>query len=215
MCQRTKRLKWDKLPPILPGMKSPNRPRASERAGFLPNKALPFGFPASGEAGPLGARRGLATSGRLRARGPAGSAGVKRFPRGPPRGRASRFAAVPPSAGDAPAFAQICPFPPPSPSTRHPQTSPSRGTGTRTSPGLGVQGRPRWERPSAMPFRKGRRRPRGASPGGGRETCGPGARAARGAAPGPEPGAGGRTPNLGAAGSPAAPRGPSPSASPL
>ncbi|XP_074214255.1 6-phosphofructo-2-kinase/fructose-2,6-bisphosphatase 3 isoform X2 [Camelus bactrianus] len=103
---------------------------------------------------------GLGTPTRERARGGgrlagrAGSAGVKRFPPGPPRGRASRSAAVPPSAGDAPAFAQICPVPPPLPGTRHPQAPPSRGTGTRTSPGLGVPGRPRWERPSAMPFRK-------------------------------------------------------------
>ncbi|XP_017912445.1 PREDICTED: 6-phosphofructo-2-kinase/fructose-2,6-bisphosphatase 3 isoform X5 [Capra hircus] len=80
---------------------------------------------------------------------PTGSARVKRFPRGPPWGRASRSAAVPPSAGDAPAFAQICPFPLPRPTPgarRRP-----RATGLALGRRSASASR---EHFSAMPFRK-------------------------------------------------------------
>lgn len=128
------------------------------------------------QAGRQGARdpdpsssREIAGDGR-----PTGSARVKRFPRGPPWGRASRSAAVPPSAGDAPAFAQICPFPLPRPTPgarRRP-----RATGLALGRRSASASR---EHFSAMPFRKGRRGPRGARSGRGGRPERPGARGGR------------------------------------
>lgn len=111
-------------------------------------------------------RSKLRRRGRPGAAPPAGSAGVKRSPRGP--APPPRF--PPPLAGfllrvTRPGFAQICPFPPPLSCARRPQAPPSRGAGTWTSPGLSVPGPSCGERASAMPFRKGRRGPSRQQPG--------------------------------------------------
>lgn len=89
--------------------------------------------------------------------GGAGSAGLSGFREGPPR-RPPRL--LPPSLGDAPGFCPNLSFSSSLALRLALSGAPESRAGPWTSPGLSVPEQLCRERPSAMPFRKGRRGPR-------------------------------------------------------